>query len=118
MNRKLLAAYIGTICVVAVAFLGRWALTENLCLRGPHGRSLPREALSPGDTVRLRAGGLDILAECDLAPPPSVSWGSSDSTVLRVSPEGVITAVDVGTATIIARARFVHASHRLMVVRD
>jgi hypothetical protein len=87
----------------------------GLCLRGPQSRDLPNAPLAPGDTLRLRAGGRDILTECDLAPPPAVTWVTSDDRVLRVSSDGLVQAVGPGTATISARARWVRVSHELTV---
>lgn len=101
--------------LVVVGYASHCVLADNLCLRGPRYRQLPREALAVGDTIRLRAGGVDILTECDLAPPPVVRWESSDEGVLRVASDGLVTAVAPGTGWVIARARLAHASHRLVV---
>ena len=85
----------GGLALALVAFVGRCAFADNLCLRGPQQRALPHGALSVGDTLRLRAGGVDILTECDLAPPRSVRWSSSDEAVLRVSEDGLVSAGSV-----------------------
>lgn len=65
--------------------------------------TLDRQAVTladPGDTVALAAQALDALgAEVD---PGSISWASSDSSVVTVDGAGVVTAVAEGEADVIA----------------
>jgi len=57
--------------------------------------------LAAGQTIRLSASVYS--AQNDLRRDP-VSWSSSDPTVVRVSPMGVVTAMAPGRATVTARA--------------
>lgn len=91
------------------------ASTPNLCLRGVPQRALPKDPVRVGDTLRLRAGGFDILYECDNAPPPAVGWVSSDSTIAHVDQMGQIIARRAGTAYVSARARWSTAMHPIHV---
>jgi hypothetical protein len=87
----------------------------NLCLRGGTQRALPRAPVQVGDSLRLRAGGVDILRECDLAPPAVVRWRSSDSTIAHVDQTGLIHARRAGSADITVRAGWVTATHPVRV---
>lgn len=107
---------LGATGVVIVSLFGYCSLTPNLCLRGPRYRALPRDPLPIGDTIRLRAGGNDILYECDLGPPPVVRWRSTDERVLTVDRHGLVRAVGPGTASVVAWARLSRAAHELTVV--
>ena len=107
---------LGATAVASVSLFGYCSLTPNLCLRGPRFRALPRDPLVVGDTIRLRAGGNDILYECDLGPPPGVTWRSSDDRVLTVDRHGLVRAVGPGTASVVARARLSREEHELTVV--
>lgn len=71
--------------------------------------------MTVGDTLQLRAGGLDILGECDNAAPKSVRWSSSDSTVVHVDHTGRLVARQRGAAEIRVRARWSAAAHNVVV---
>lgn len=55
---------------------------------------------APGDTASLAAEVFD--AEDFAVSSPTITWSSSDTTVVRVSTNGVLTAVESGTVTITA----------------
>lgn len=63
-----------------------------LCVRAVDGRHPPRMAVPVGQAVRVAAGRLDILDECDRPAPPDVRWTSSKLAVLMVDGVGVARA--------------------------
>jgi hypothetical protein len=63
-----------------------------LCVRAVDGRHPPRMAVPVGQAVRVAAGQLDILDECDRPAPPDVRWTSSKLAVLMVDGVGVARA--------------------------
>lgn len=75
-----------------------------LCVRSPTSRHPPRLAVPVGRSIRVVAGQLDILNECDRAAPTSVQWISSDSAILRVDSAGLASARAPGHAEIILSA--------------
>jgi hypothetical protein len=104
------AALVGAVSYVAYEFY-----TPALCLRGVPLRALPRDPMTVGDTLQLRAGGLDILEECDNALPVPVRWSSSDSTVVSVDQTGRLLALRPGAADIVIQARWASVSHRVTI---
>lgn len=64
---------------------------------------------------RVRLGATVFAATGDTRNDP-VSWSSSAPGVLRVSPEGVVTAVGAGSAVLTARAGQASATHAVTVV--
>ena len=81
--------------VVTVAEAQRRGLRPSppqLCLRTTAGRALPRMAFPMGSEFRFKAGQLEMLAECDRAAPPGVTWSSSAPGVATVDSSGVLRA--------------------------
>ena len=81
-----------------------------LCLRGVNG------VLPVGNSVRLSAGQLDILSECDREAPPGLSWRSGDTTILTVDSAGTVTARSPGEAEVVVTASTVEAKNEIRVV--
>ncbi|MDT8437076.1 MAG: Ig-like domain-containing protein [Gemmatimonadota bacterium] len=56
--------------------------------------------IDPGASARLR---VDVIGG-DPARPPDLAWTSRDTAVALVGPDGMVTGIDAGSATIVARA--------------
>lgn len=71
--------------------------------------------VSVGDTLRLRAGQLDILHECDRPPPGEVRWRSSDEDVFGIDATGQVVGRRPGSAEAIASFETVEARIQIRV---
>jgi hypothetical protein len=87
---------------------GRSTLTEtdptpvSLAIQAP---GIP---LSPGQTAVVRA--IAYNARGDLVPAPSVSWSSTNPSVATITDSGLVTALKIGSTSILARAGKLSAS--------
>jgi hypothetical protein len=95
--------------------LGLRARPPALCIEAMDRPYSLRTALPVGTVLRVRAGGLDILHECDLGPPPEVRWASSDTNILTVDSTGVV-GRRPGRAMIIASAGGAEVSESITVI--
>ena len=86
-----------------------------LCIRSPIA-SGPELVLPVGDTLRVAAGQLDILHECDRPAPAAVRWASSDPGILEVDSAGIVRGRAVGRADLIASADSAEARLTITVV--
>ncbi|HET6681310.1 MAG TPA: Ig-like domain-containing protein [Gemmatimonadaceae bacterium] len=75
--------------------------------------SAPRQALSPGDSVRFTAQAFD--AQGRVLPTAQVTWRSSNPAIATIDSRGVATAVAVGTTTITATSSGQSGSTELFV---
>lgn len=87
-----------------------------LCLEAMESIAPLSMSLPVGVEQRARAGRLDILAECDLAPPTGVQWASSDTSILSVDSTGVAIGRAPGRAALIVSANGGVARETLTVV--
>ena len=70
----------------------------------------PPSVIEVGDSFRLTASPRD--GQGDVVPDAPIDWSTSDNSVLSVHPDGLITALDVGIADVIASPVACAASSR------
>ena len=75
--------------------------------------SLPSSPLTPGQSMQAAAVATD--ASGDTLTGRTITWASTDSTVVFVSSSGLVTAVSAGTATIQATVDTVVGSAKITV---
>lgn len=73
-------------------------------------------AMMVGESVRLTAGRLDLLHECDRPAPAGVRWTTSDTVVATVGANAMLRALAPGRIQAVARARGSEASLDITVV--
>ena len=79
--------------------------SPQLCIGTPELGWIRGIAFPVGTEVPFRAGGVDILGECDLPAPSGVTWASSAPALAVVTENGVLRAVSPGKVDVIARRR-------------
>jgi hypothetical protein len=81
-----------------------------LCIRYVDG------ALPVGERIRLSAGQLDILDECDRSAPAGLTWRSANPDVASVDSTGEVTAKAPGKTEVIVTASGADARHAIEVI--
>jgi len=108
---------VGSTWVIASA--GGTADTAVIVVQAP----APSLSISPGaisvilgDSIRLTAS--PSAASATSLTEVGVRWATSDSTIARVSPDGVVTASDTGTTTVSAHLHGASAIAEVRVARN
>lgn len=79
--------------------------TRALCANDPYAASAPTSITLSSSSVRIVKGRTQSVSVASVVPSDaskSVRWTSSNASIASVSSEGVITANEIGTATITA----------------